>query len=608
MKAEVLRLVPSLGYRNVARVGLHRLKKRLGWYERSLPLRAGAGDGDGPVFSGDPTADVPPVRSGPGEAEELTRGRMRIFGTGPYLVGSPPDWFVGPLSGRRVADPTLHWSRIDDFGSGVGDIKEVWELSRFAWAVELARAFRASGDPRFLATLNRWVADWRERNPWNQGPNWKCGQESSFRLMHLLEAARITGDARLPDRALLRSMVIEHCRRIEATFGYGRAQDNNHGISEACALLVGGLWLSGWPGRGRREAERWRELGERALSERCLRLIAEDGSFSQGSMTYHRLVVDTLTQVGVFARELGAARVLSSAAEERVRKAVDWLAAFTDPISGDAPNLGANDGSHVFTMTEGPYRDFRPSIRRAREIFGGGAEDAAGIRVFPDGGYVRIALPGSGASWLMIRVPRYAFRPGDSDPLHLDLWHRGRNLLRDGGSFSYNAPDPTIFEYLSGPAGHNTIQFDGRDPMPRVGRFLRSHWIHATNAGSWLDGGDVRKWSGSYRDHAGAEHAREVSASENRVEVVDRCRGFTDHAILRWRLEPGPWRLDGARCVGDVATLEVSVPPPGASRIALVEGRESRRYGELTPLPVLEVEVPSGPGWTEIRTIIELRP
>ena len=41
----------------------------------------------------------------------------------------------------------------------------------------------------------------------------------------------------------------------------------------------------------------------------------------------------------------------------------------------------------------------------------------------------------------MLRYPRFRYRPGHADALHLDLWLGDRNILRDGGTYSYNADE-----------------------------------------------------------------------------------------------------------------------------------------------------------------------
>ena len=94
------------------------------------------------------------------------------------------------------------------------------------------------------------------------------------------------------------------------------------------------------------------------------------------------------------------------------------------------------------------------------------------VELFADGGY--FLLRPSSTSWALLRLPVYHFRPAHADPLHLDLWHKGVNLLRDGGSYAYNA-DATDLTYFPGIASHNSLQFDGAEPcLPRA---LPSDWL-----------------------------------------------------------------------------------------------------------------------------------
>jgi hypothetical protein len=417
-----------------------------------------------------------------------------------------------------------------------------------------------------------------------------CGQETALRMLHLLAAARHLGQHRTPTPTLVRT-IAGHCGRIRATLPYAAAQANNHAISEAAGLYVGGAWLGAVAGAGdlrARLARGWERTGRRRLVAGVRRLVAPDGSFSQHSVNYHRMVVDLLGAVEEWRAELGRP-AFPRAYAERARGAVRWLDGFTDPVSGDAPNFGANDGALVLGSASGAFRDYRAAVDRARSTFPG-TPSPAGSELLPRGGYVRLVEPGPGGSWAMVRIPLYAFRPGDSDPLHVDLWDRGRNLLRDGGTFSYHPESAAIRAELAGPAGHNTAQFDGRDPMPAVGPFLRRSRIRTVDIGRLVEEGDEVRWSGGYEDDAGCEHVREVSVGPRRWETADRLSGYRHRAVLRWRLHPDAWVLSGKRCSGPLGTIEVDADAP-LRRFELVEGRESRRYGELTPLPVLEIEV-----------------
>jgi hypothetical protein len=352
------------------------------------------------------------------------------------------------------------------------------------------------------------------------------------------------------------------------------------------------------------------------LEKRVARLIMPDGGFSQHSVNYHRLVLDTLCLTEWWRRRSGDER-FSETFYERAQAATRWLAAMTDTASGDAPNLGANDGARIGVLHDRPYRDFRPSVQLASVLFFGrrtyspgswdqplewlqlsAPDDSPGrpaSMLFPDGGYARLV---SGKSWLVLRLPRYRFRPSHADALHIDLWRDGRNFIRDGGSFSYNSQG-RWHEYFSGTASHSTVQFDGRDQMPRLGRFLFGSWLRCEG----LEFSENRVRAG-YTDYRGARHVRSVESTDRGFRVNDALSGFTESAVLRWRLAPGEWSLDRTtvRSQTEPAAIECDGP---FRRVEVVEGWESRHYGERTPIPVFELEV--GPRRTvEIRTTFEL--
>jgi hypothetical protein len=203
------------------------------------------------------------------------------------------------------------------------------------------------------------------------------------------------------------------------------------------------------------------------------------------------------------------------------------------------------------------------------------------------GGYAKLV---SRNAWLLLRLPQYRFRPSQSDALHLDLWVRGTNLACDGGSFSYNTEESWL-NYFAGVESHNTVQFDGRDQMPRISRFLFADWLKCSELVF-----DSRNSTviASYRDRWGATHKRTVNLLPNGCTVVDCVDGFREHAILRWRLAPqsADWPcVDGIWCSDTVSiNIHSSVV---ATRFEKVLGWESKHYGAKTPVSVLELEVPS---------------
>lgn len=520
------------------------------------------------------------------------------------LHGNSPDWHRNPFNTNRFPDPHRPWWQISDFDPAVGDIKVIWELSRFNWVLDHAIRTQ-SGDTHALERLNSWLADWLVHNPPYQGPNWKCGQESSIRVMHLAMAALVLGDWEHPTPGLL-ALVRLHLARIAPTLQYALAQDNNHGTSEAAALFIGGSWLSRQDPSDR-EVKRWRQCGRRWLEERTRHLILPDGSFSQYSVNYHRLLLDTLNMVTLWQQTVGEP-AFSDRFREQAGLATLWLHAFTDPSTGDVPNLGANDGARLFPITETDYRDYRPTLQVAAALFlqkhaypvaqCDEALDRLGIsqpatplappvaRLFDQGGY---AFLRRGNACVYMRYPRFRFRPSHGDALHLDFWLNGQNILRDGGSFSY-AADAASRNYFTSVIGHNTIQFDDRDQMPRLGRFLYGAWLETQERTPLIGGEEQDSLTVAYRDWQGASHRRQIRLADDYLCVEDRIDGFREKAVLRWRLCPGRWQSTAHGWQGEGLDIRIDAEMP-IVRMVLVEGWESRYYLQQTPLPIIEVEI-----------------
>jgi hypothetical protein len=605
-----------LGVFQVARVLLYRMCKRAGVYRLLLPSRKAV-----PLeFRSDSSHDAAPPfvpwaeRAVLAEADELVRGRMNFFSAHAQEIGNPPDWFLNPFEKKRHPQSARHWSQIADFSSEAGDIKVIWEMSRFSWAPVLARAWRISGEKRHLSALQMWMQDWRRCNPPNTGPNWMCGQETSIRLINVLLALRLAGLEENAGPGVM-AFVAAHCRRVEHTTLYAAAQDNNHATSEAAGLFVGGSWLARHGGDGERgRGRRWAEKGRKLIESRISRLISPDGSFSQHSLTYHRVMLDTLSVAEAWRRNAEEAP-FKAEFYKRAAAATRWLGAVIDPASGDGPNLGANDGAHPYRLDGSAYRDFRPSLQLASLLFIGRAalppgpwdEPAAWLgvsaesserpwlddltsAVFPDGGYV--VMRNRSGIRMLLRAPTARFRPAHADALHLDLWWKGKNLLRDGGTYAYASG--AVSQALASAVGHNTQEFDGHDQMPRLGLFLYGGWVRVAGELAIATSVAGQSWAGSYTDVWGAQHERAVTLGEDALLVRDRVQGFKHIAVLRWRLAPGNWSQNETGCASTLARLRVESSVP-IRRMSLESGWESRHYLEKSAVPVLEVEVAQSP-------------
>ena len=429
------------------------------------------------------------------QAEEIVAGRLTYFFHLKAEIGRVPDWFKNPFTGQQ-SFPRRHWTEIPDFDPAQGDIKFIWEPSRFAWAYPLARAYAVSRQEKYAEHFWRWLEDWLARNPPNQGPHYKCGQECAVRCLAVVFAlhAFADADATTPER-LARAVLLlaAHAERIEKNIAYARWQKNNHALSEA-----NGLYTIGTLFPELKDAPRWQTLGKRVLEEEAARQIYADGAYIQHSMNYHRVMLQNY----LWALRLGELNGDSFTAEtkERVFRAVEFLYELQEERSGRVPNYGPNDGALILPLNSCDYRDYRPLVQAGWFLFkrekilaaGPWDEDLAWLfgpeaisaptnavprraRAFDAGGYYTLR---GRDSWAFFRCHRYRDRANQADMLHVDLWYQWVNVLRDSGTCAYFAEPPWDRFFISSPA-HNVVQLDGREQMRKGPRFIWYDWARA---------------------------------------------------------------------------------------------------------------------------------
>lgn len=475
------------------------------------------------------------------------------------------------------------------------------------WVVAFAQRAR-NGDKAALDHINVWLSDWLKSNPPYLGANWKCGQEAAIRLIHLCCAAVILGQER-GTLSGLQDVIRLHLRRIEPTLDYAVSQNNNHGTSEAAALFIGGSWLAA---EGAVDGPKYEKLGRSLLVNRACKLIEEDGSFSQYSLNYHRMLLDTFSIVEIWRQKLLCER-FPSVFYHKASLATSWLYQMVCPKSGDGPNFGANDGSLLMQLTDSSYRDFRPSVHLACVLFQNRqaysqvsfcdlhlAWLGIGSGLFKPQEYLNCDFDSGGYKILrssdakvIFRYPKFKFRPSQADAMHIDLWVNGYNFLGDAGSYSYNSV-PDMSAYFNGTIGHNTVQFDDRDQMPRLGRFLFGSWLKTKQLSQiMVRNGNVSCFA-SYIDYKGAEHSRTINLNGASLNVIDRVKGFKKKSIIRWRLPDGEWILKHIEnCVvisNDMCSLTVSSDRL-IVRADIIKGWKSMYYMKKESVSVLEVEI-----------------
>ena len=549
---KLFKAAQELGFTKLWCYGKYALGLRSGHYRRVTPSRRSDYSGSPGL---PPYQEFPQVSPGQKEiaiqgANEILEGAVRLFGAEPR----PLDLALGASD--------LHWTDLERIPLDQ-DIKLIWEPARFGWAITLARAYAFSDDNAYAQDFWEKTLRFLEVHPPNLGRQWQSAQEVAIRLMVLVFCDRVFVNApasTFKNRERLYQAIVEHARRIPPTLVYARAQNNNHLLSEAAGLYTAGLYLPDHP-----EASRWRELGWRWLNWGLQNQVSEFGTYTQHSANYHRLML----QVALYTnhlRRLAGEPGWPPLTSDRLRSAVRWLWALTDPKTGNAPNLGANDSAYPFPLSSLPYGDFRPVIDAAGKAFldqdiyqqnelvemadwfdlQADAEPNNGQPQAVD--MLRIDQAGGRA---FIRTAQFTDRPSHADQLHVDLWWQGMNVALDPGTYQYNTPPPWQ-NALAKTSVHNTLVLDGHDQMLRAGRFLWLDWAQAEVIAHEMDkeGRLIRITAehNGYRQQ-GALMQRTLTSTRSGWVVDDAVLPYNKQnsephqAQLTWQLPDWPWQF-----------------------------------------------------------------
>ncbi|MEL6721122.1 MAG: alginate lyase family protein, partial [Bacteroidota bacterium] len=403
------------------------------------------------------------------------------------------------------------------------------------------------------------IESWIEQNPINQGPNWRCSQEISLRTMNWLFALYYYKQSSELTEARFQKIMYTIYWQLKHDYGninFSRiAVRNNHAVTETLMLYLGGLFFPFFP-----EATEWKTKGKQWFEEEIAYQVYEDGTFLQFSHNYHRVLIQLMTQAFYLAEVNRES--FSDLTYDRAKKSLNYLYQCTDLDNGNLPNYGANDGALFFKLNDRPYRDYRPQLNALVYFFNkkvlfegkGLEEDIAWysttdfnakdvsfkltkerIHQFDKGGYY---LMSNTDAFTFIKCGSYRDRPSHADNLHIDIWYKGKNILRDAGTYRYNT-DQELVRYFNGTSAHNTVTLGEEDQMEKGPRFIWFNWSKAEHT-NLLETEDSTIFKGKIKafQHLGKEiyHSRKVTQSKEQVgwEIEDRVEHQTNLPIRQY--------------------------------------------------------------------------
>ncbi|UCZ52950.1 heparinase II/III family protein [Bacillus shivajii] len=461
-------------------------------------------------------------------ADNSINGKIKGFSSVELDYGSPIQWNYHPMTKARV-DVQRKWFQIPDFDPNRGDIKAIWEASRFTHFFYLSRAFMLTKDEKYYYAFSSQLESWVKQNPYPYGPHYKCGQEATLRMIAALMNYSVFSQYGLPnsgDVRNLKKLVEGSYKKVLSNFFYAKnCIKNNHTLSEITGLIIGS-----WCAVDSKSLNRAYKLLEKEIKFQ----FSYDGGYIQNSVNYQRFALQIMECVMALGDATG--KNLSKESQSLVYKSAQQLYQIQSE-NGDVPNRGSNDGALIFPVTNCNYRDFRPVINTInslidnQRIYDKGLYDEeilwfTNIKDICEISQVEIkrktfSYPEAGLytlryndnSFLMTILKDNKTRPTHMDQLHIDLWHKGINVFCDAGSYSYADPEGKKLAFTS---AHNTVKVDGKEQMTKKGAFLVLDWSRAKNIDY-----NSSHFSGTMVSQKGYEHTRKIQKNEMGYSVND---------------------------------------------------------------------------------------
>lgn len=521
-------------------------------------------------------------------ADRLMAGHVEYFGVVRDDL-TEPDWWYDPKTGRHAP-----WGYA--FGlpyrdeDAVGDIKQIWELSRHQYLTVLAAAYAVTGDDRYAERVAEHLRWWWAANAPLRGVHWISGIELGIRLLSWVWIRRLLdgwpGAAALFEANPVALNQIWHHQRWLAAFPSRGSSANNHAVAEAAGQFAAACAFGWFPA-----SARWRADALRSLERHLRSNTFPSGLNRELATEYHGLVLE----LGLAAvAEADAAGVPVPAPVHLVLlRMTDALAAVVDnrlrpPRQGDA-----DDGHGLVVDGAGTDR-WASLLATGDAVFGRlawwpavtGTDVrtpllAALVRPYPKNGRTpTVARPAdrpahfADAGLTVLRGPEEIWCRCDGGPhgflsiaahahadaLSVEVRHDGVDVLADPGTYCYHGQSEWR-QYFRSTLGHNTLRLDDADQSVSGGPFLWTRQARSRVLVADTSEPGTARWSAEHTGYRGSVHRRrvELTAAAKELRVVDEVRGPRRAAQLAFHLGPAvtadlvgararlSWTRDGER-------------------------------------------------------------
>ena len=370
----------------------------------------------------------------------------------------------------------INWNYIPDAMQGENEFK--YQLHRHQWMLPQAKAYKATGDEKYI---NAWIEiyfDWLKTFPIPEGTTsqmqWS-GLQTSSRTHDQMDILFYYVHSDLFTPALLSDFLVAFHGHVQCiTANWYKDENSNIRLAQEQAVTLAGMLMPEF-----KKSSEWFATGNAAITKQLTGQFNADGVHNEFDPSYHLGVVADFYEIYKVAQANDRLADFPDDYTEYLRKAAKFIMDVTYPdYSMDNINdtRSARMSKSVLTRNLRQYSEMFPDDEELKWF---AYEGAFGTRpqstliTYPQSGYYIMRNGWLSSSTMLIHKNCYdPANRGHNHPDngHISLYVKGRKFLPDAGTMSYSGNDYTIYRSTE---MHNTITRNRATYEKREGKLLK---------------------------------------------------------------------------------------------------------------------------------------
>ena len=343
-----------------------------------------------------------------------------------------------------------------------------WQLHRHKWFTAMGRAYRVSKDEKYAIEWTKQYIDWIRKNPYegdkeNKRFAWRP-LEVSHRLQDQPLQFQLFIDSPAFTAEFLSEFLVNYHLHAEHIMGHYSKQ-GNHLLFEAQRMLCAGTFFQEF-----RQAETWRNSGVEILNREIEVQVYDDGGQYELCPHYHLASIEIFIKALEVADINGFRSAFPQSYIDTIEKMIMFYANisypdYLNPCFSDARLVAKKNMVNSFKSWSKLFPENQAIRYWATEGAEGAVPDHLSVGYLTSGFFVFRNGWDSESTQMVVKAGPPAFWHNQPDNGTFELWHKGKTLFADSGSYVY-AGNGEIMEWRNWfrkTSSHNTLVFNDKD-------------------------------------------------------------------------------------------------------------------------------------------------